>query len=112
MTNDLINDSDYREWVIALKAKFRHSQLKAVVAVNSILLEFYWDLGSDMIEKQKARSWGDGFLSQLSKDLMADFPETKGFSKRNLEQIRRWYRFWNLENAIAKQPASQLMRTP
>ena len=39
-------------------------------------------------------------------------PEVKGFSKRNLEQIRRWYSFWNASPSIAQQAASQLMGIP
>ncbi len=43
---------------------------------------------------------------------MREFPEVKGFSKRNLEQIRRWYVFWNQVPEIAKQAASQLFVIP
>ncbi|MBE2293485.1 MAG: hypothetical protein IAF00_00985 [Phycisphaerales bacterium] len=39
---------------------------------------------------------------------MQAFPEMKGFSKRNLEQICRWYYYWSKDTAITKQPASQL----
>jgi hypothetical protein len=35
-----------------------------------------------------AAVWGDGFLLQMSRDLLAEFPDIKGFSKRNLEQMR------------------------
>jgi len=75
-------------------------------------LAFYWELGSDIVEKQQSSAWGDGFLTQLSKDLMAEFPDIKGFSKRNLEQIRKWYRFWSGLAEIAKQPVSQLVQIP
>jgi len=63
--------------------------LKAAVAVNQELLRFYWELGADIVERQKNAAWGSGFLRQLSMDLMVEFPDMKGFSKRNLEQIRR-----------------------
>ena len=43
---------------------------------------------------------------------MREFPQVKGFSKRNLEHIRRWYRFWSSEVEIAKQAASQLFCIP
>ncbi len=69
-------------------------------------------LGGEIVEKQKSSQWGDGFLTQLSQDLMTEFPDVKGFSKRNLEQIRRWYSFWSDLPAIAKQVASQLVQIP
>lgn len=104
--------TDYREWVIALKSKFQNVQLKAAVAVNTALLQFYWELGQEIIEKQQSSQWGDGFLNQLSLDLTAEFPEVKGFSKRNLQQIRQWYRYWAGSNAIALQPVAQLFSVP
>jgi predicted nuclease of restriction endonuclease-like (RecB) superfamily len=82
------------------------------VSVNTALLEFYWELGADIVEKQKDTAWGTGFLKQLSQDLMAEFPDIKGFSKRNLEQIRRWYLFYSNDLQIAKQAATQLFLVP
>jgi len=108
----ITQSSEYLQWLKELKGKVRTAQLKAATAVNTALLEFYWNLGADIVEKQKASTWGSGFLSQLSKDLMAEFPDVKGFSKRNLEQIRRWYLFYTSGSQIAKQPASQLLNIP
>nr|WP_206076000.1 DUF1016 N-terminal domain-containing protein [Marinitoga lauensis] len=105
--SDLLKDKDYANW-LDLKKKFRETQLKAAVKVNSELLNFYWNLGKEIVEKQKEAKWGTKFLERLSKDLMAEFPDVKGFSKRNLEQIRRWYLFWNEVIEIAQQPASQI----
>ncbi|MBU0710931.1 DUF1016 family protein [bacterium] len=120
MNNVIIPGNQYREWLIDLKLKVRRAQLKAAVSVNTALLEFYWDLGADIVNKQKDYGWGAGFLKQLSRDLMSDFPDMKGFSKRNLEQIRRWYLFYtggsghheNSDSVIAKQPATQLFQIP
>jgi len=47
-------------------------------------------------------------MTRLSKDLMREFPEMKGFSKRNLETIRKWYLFYNQEDIIAQQLVTQL----
>ena len=108
----LQNNNEYKHWLKDLKQKVLQSQLKAVVKVNSALLEFYWELGEEIVLRQSQASWGDGFLKQLSQDLMAEFPEMKGFSKRNLEQIRKWYQFWSSVSEIAQQPVSQLTQIP
>ena len=57
-------------------------------------------LGEQIIEKQQSAKWGDGFLKQMSDDLLVDFPDVKGFSVRNLQRIRRWYLFlvWYARN--------------
>lgn len=108
MKHELSTDTAYAQWLGELKARVRASQLKAAVRVNTTLLEFYWELGRDIVEKQRQAHWGDSLLEHLSKDLSAEFPEIKGFSKRNLEHIRRWYLFWASDRPIAKQAATQL----
>ena len=94
-------NADYVDWLRLLKSRVRQIQLKAAVSVNRALLQFYWELGSDIVEKQQNTSWGDGFLTQLSQDLVVAFPDMKGFSKRNLEQVRRWYLFYSENTSIA-----------
>ncbi len=112
MTTELRTSANYHQWLSDLKTRFRQVQLKAAVAVNTQLLQFYWELGADIAARQISQSWGSGFLENLSQDLMREFPDVKGFSKRNLEQIRRWVGFWSAEPAIAKQAASQLLAIP
>lgn len=106
------NTPAYTQWLTTLKTRFRQVQLKAAVAVNTELLQFYWALGSDIAAQQVEAQWGSGFLAQLSQDLMREFPQVKGFSRRNLEHIRRWYLYWSVDAAIAKQAASQLFAIP
>jgi predicted nuclease of restriction endonuclease-like (RecB) superfamily len=118
--SNLTTDKHYRQWLINIKQRIRQSQLKAATAVNAALLEFYWNLGADIVEKQKHTAWGSGFLKQLSRDLMAEFPAMKGFSLNNLQYIKRWYSFYcgSLPNCgttcstIAKQPVSFLVQIP
>jgi len=112
VSNELSLNNEYKHWLKDLKQKVLQSQLKAVVKVNGALLEFYWELGEEIVHRQAQARWGDGFLKQLSQDLMAEFPEMKGFSKRNLEQIRKWYQFWSSASEIAQQPVAQLWQIP
>ncbi|MBE9202863.1 DUF1016 family protein [Synechocystis salina LEGE 06099] len=104
----LRDSADYQAWLGELKGRLKSLQLRAALAVNAALLEFYWALGADIVEKQRTATWGDGFLKQLSQDLMAEFPEVKGFSKRNLERIRRWYLFYTGDSSIATQAVTQI----
>lgn len=106
--SELLNNSDYKNWLIDLKSTIQQRQIKAATAVNSQLIQLYWDLGKQITEKQESAKWGSGFIDQLSKDLRAEFPEMKGFSKRNLEFIRQWFLFYQDEFLIAKQLVSQL----
>lgn len=116
----LTADKEYKQWLADIKEKVRKTQIKAVVKVNTELLNFYWELGADIISKQTNTKWGDGFLFQLSKDLTAEFPDMKGFSPSNLKYIKQWYLFYCKEIAfsqqlvgqIAKQPVAQIIQIP
>ena len=95
MKNELSSNSEYRAWFSQLKQKYQQTQIKASVSVNSHLLNFYWELGLEIVERQQFAQWGSGFLKQLSADLMVEYPEAKGFSYNNLAYIKRWYLFYN-----------------
>lgn len=92
--NSLIIDKEYKDLLANIKLKVRNAQIKAALKVNTELLQLYWEIGIDIVEKQANTKWGDGFLLQLSKDLTAEFPEMKGFSERNVKYIRQWYSFY------------------
>lgn len=86
---------EYRAWIENIKQRIKQSQIKASVKVNYAMLDLYWDIGRDIVAKQKAAKWGDAFLSTMSKDLRRAFPNVSGFSVQNLKSIRYWYKFYN-----------------
>lgn len=110
-----LTDSTYKQWLIELKGKIRSVQIKAAIAVNSALIQFYWELGKMISEKQTV--WGSKFLENLSKDLQEEFPEMKGLSERNLKYCRMFYQFYNLISLrqpvsnFGQQPVAQLQDT-
>lgn len=100
-------DTEYQTFLAEIKANYRSAQLKAVHAVNSQMIQFYWSLGKRILEKQASVTWGGKFLDQLSRDLQIEFPGTQGFSVRNLKFMRQFAQTYpDLE--VRKQPVSQL----
>ena len=108
----LVQNREYKNWLKDLKQKVLQTQLKAAVKVNTTLLQFYWELGEEIVFRQAQSSWGDGFLKQLSKDLMAEFPDMKGFSFSNIKYIRQWVVFYSQEKVISQQLVGQLTQIP
>lgn len=90
----IITDNEYVEWISDIKQRFRQSQIKAAVRVNTAMLEFYWTLGRDINLKRAESRWGSGFFNQLSLDLRNEFPDSTGFSTTNLKYMKRWYAFY------------------
>ena len=101
-----IFDTEYKNWLIDLKIKIRSVQTKAVINVNSLLIQFYWELGKMIAEKQAQTVWGDNLITQLSKDLKAEFPQMKGLSRSNLFYAKQFYLFYELE--FVQQPVGQI----
>ena len=104
----LAGNQEFKSWVSQMKQDIRSTQIKAAIKVNTELLRLYWRMGADICEKQKSASWGDGWLKELSRELMAEFPDMKGFSYRNLRYIRQWYEFYYQQFAIWQQPVAKL----
>ena len=89
-------DKEYVQWIYDIKQRFRNAQIKAAVKVNSEQLLFNWQLGRDLVVRKAEEKWGNGIVEQVSLDLQAAFPEAKGFSARNLWNMKKWYSFYTL----------------
>jgi len=89
-----IQTTEYKEFIKKIKSKVREDQIRASVKVHVELLKFYWELGEEIVKKQKNSNWGSAFLKNLSQDLMCKFPDVKGFSLSNIQYIQRWVLFY------------------
>lgn len=93
--DNMSSDKGYLQWISDIKQRFRQSQIKAAVRVNTAMLEFYWSMGRDIVELRAESKWGSGFFNQLSLDMRSTFPDETGFSVTNLKYMKRWYAFYN-----------------
>ncbi len=84
-------DADYVAWLSEIKQRYHSAQIKAAVKVNSEKLAFNWSVGRDLVIRKAEEKWGSGVVEQLSFDLQEAFPNEKGFSSRNLWNMKKWY---------------------
>jgi len=102
---DMIN---YAEFLNDLKERIRTAQNKAILSINTELISLYWDIGRRIVESQEKSAWGKSVVEQLARDLRREFPDVKGFSARNLWDMRRFYLVYNdhpnLRQAVAEIP--------
>jgi predicted nuclease of restriction endonuclease-like (RecB) superfamily len=84
--------SDYANWLKEVKSKIRSSQIKAALSANSVLIDFYFDLGRMISEKDAV--WGSKLLERLSSDLKKEFPDMQGFSVTNLKYCRLFFEYF------------------
>ncbi len=96
--------TDYTEWIQELKIRYRNSQIKAAVKVNSELLLFYWQLGRDIVARNAENKYGTGFYKRLSQDLKREIPDSDGFSRQNLQYMKKMYLLYPQLDAKCPQP--------
>jgi hypothetical protein len=83
-------DQNYKNFLLGVKERLKAVQIKAALAANSELVKFYWRLGADLIDRQKAFKWGESFLEQFSHDMCIANPGMQGFSVRNLYRMKKF----------------------
>lgn len=105
--HDVKVNREYTQWLRDIKSRYRNAQIKAAVKINAEQLQFNWQLGRDLVERKAEEKWGTGVVEQLSLDLQAAFPESKGFSARNLWLMKQWYLFYSRENEKLAQLAQE-----
>ena len=75
------------------------SQQRALGAVNQEQLALYYGLGRYISANTRTKNWGKGFIEGISEQLRKDLPGLRGFSARNLRNMRTFYEEWRcLEN--------------
>ena len=99
---------DYRSWLLDLKGRILQARQKAALSLNAALVELYWQIGREIVEKEVAAGWGERFIERLSRDLCREFPDMRGFSRRNLYALRQWYLFYSSRSAIVPQAVAQI----
>lgn len=59
---------EYKNWISQIKKQIRGAQIKASIAVNEEMLELYWNIGKDIVEKSFDKKYGSHFFETLSND--------------------------------------------
>ncbi|MCL2573080.1 MAG: PDDEXK nuclease domain-containing protein [Defluviitaleaceae bacterium] len=85
----LINDKGYMEVLANIKIAIREAQYRAVLGANREQIVLYWNIGKVIFENS---SYGNRFVENLARDIRLDFPDTKGFSVRNLQYMKKFAR--------------------
>lgn len=84
----LLDFSEYETFLAHLKQRIRTTQVQAALAVNRELILLYWEVGREILQRQRNQGWGSKVIDKLSQDLKLEFPALKGFSPRNLKYMR------------------------
>ena len=84
-------NQEFKLFVKEIKDKILSSQYQALKKVNEELINLYWNIGKDIVVKQKLYGWGKSVVKNLSLELQKEFVGMRGFSERNLWNMRNFY---------------------
>jgi predicted nuclease of restriction endonuclease-like (RecB) superfamily len=110
MASKNIDLAEYGQLLATIKSKIRSAQIKASISVNKAVLSLYWDIGEMIIKKQVEAKWGDFLIEKLAIDLRGEFPNMKGFSRRNLFYIKQWVQFYTGKTRLVQQPVALIRK--
>ncbi|MDR2898646.1 MAG: DUF1016 N-terminal domain-containing protein [Spirochaetaceae bacterium] len=86
----LINNNEYFQVLERVKAQILNAQYRAVLGANSEQILLYWNIGKVIIANS---GYGVKFIENLARDIKSEFPNTKGYSVRNLKYMRKFAEF-------------------
>jgi len=97
--NTLASGKDDRfEEVLTL---IHSARQRAVQAVNTQLIELYWQVGAYISRKLEQAEWGDSVVSQLAEHLASTQPGLRGFTRRNLFRMRQFYEVYRGDEKVS-----------
>ena len=88
---------DFGEIVQLIEA----ARQKSYQAVNTLLIELYWQVGAYISHKVATAEWGDGVVKELANYLALAQPNLKGFTRSNLFRMRQFYETYSGDQKVA-----------
>ena len=77
------------------------SRDRALLSVNTVLIDLYWNIGEIISRKIAASEWGDGVVPQLAAYIARSQPGLRGFTRPNLFRMRQFYEVYKEEPIVA-----------
>jgi len=87
MGESIVAAAEYDELLESIKRTLAAGQLRAARAVNNVLVETYWQIGREIVDRQQEQGWGARVTERLSVDLRAAHPGMRGLLARNLRYM-------------------------
>ncbi len=89
-------DYKYSDAVQLIKTAILHSQYESAKYANEQQLRLYYGIGKYISFNSRNKFWGQGAIDSISEQLSRELPGLRGFSPRNLRNMRIFYEEWSL----------------
>lgn len=91
-----ILETKYNQAVQTIKTAILQSQYQAIKLINKEQLTLYYGIGRYISQNSRIVFWGTGAVAYISNRLQIELPGLRGFSERNLKNMRTFYEEWQL----------------
>lgn len=88
MSENNILDKEFKEIINNIKQEIQNTQYKVAIESNINLISMYFRLGKILNDNYE---YGNKFIDEVSRDLKIEFPNSTGFSVRNLKYMKKFY---------------------
>lgn len=86
-----LQNREFTDFVKSIKQKIYGAKSKAILSANRLMIELYFEIGQEIVQKQETLGWGKSIVEQMSRDLIDEFGEKSGYSSSNLWRMRNFY---------------------
>lgn len=86
-----MNSKEYIQFISDIKSSIIKSRYKAATLANREMLLLYYQTGYKLSDKIKKSNWGAGVVRNISDDLQKELPGLRGFSYRNLQNMKQFF---------------------
>lgn len=81
-------EQEFKTIINNIKQDIKKTQIKTAAQVNQNLIMLYFRLGKILYENFK---YGNKFIDEISNELKIEYPNSKGYSVRNLKYMKKFY---------------------
>ena len=114
MSNDIKNTDkqDFSPIVRAIGSDLEQTQMRVIASANADMLFHYWKVGHFILYLQKKEGWGSKVIDNLSKSIRSQYPDKKGYSRRNIFYMCQFASAYPLEILIEMGKVEELLNSP
>lgn len=106
------NRKDFAPIVQAIGTDIDQTQVRVASSANADMLFHYWKVGHFILYLQKKEGWGSKVIDNLSKAIRSQYPDKKGYSRRNIFYMCQFASAYPLETLIEMGKVEELLNTP
>lgn len=90
-----------REQFSEVIALIQSARYRAFKAVNTELINLYWEIGKYISLRTEAEGWGKSTVKQLADYIQTNEPDVKGFTDKNLWRMKQFYETYGEKEKLA-----------